>query len=110
MAPADGSGGVVLCLVELPPAGLIPVGFPTLDLDQLREPADLPVHRLQAVPLELEGVAVQPLTGAGQRGPQALPLPLDGAPTALEDPQPDVGLGVLEEGEADAEETAVVVG
>jgi hypothetical protein len=40
-----------------------------LAVDQLRQPADLPVHRLQAVALELEGVAVDPLAGAGERGP-----------------------------------------
>src|SRR5688572_29588763 len=55
-------------------------------VDQLGEPADLPVHRLQAVALELERVAVEPLAGAGQRRAQALSLLLDGPAAAFEDP------------------------
>src|SRR3712207_7722988 len=65
--------------------------------------------RFQAVALEFQGVAVQPLPGPAQRDPQALALPFDGAAAALEDAQPDVRGGVPEERQADTEEPAVVV-
>src|SRR5262252_4130968 len=38
--------------------------------DQLVQPSDLALDRLQAVPLQLEGVAVDPLPGPGQAGPE----------------------------------------
>jgi len=79
-------------------------------LDQLGEPADLAVDRFQPVPLELEGVAVEPFPGAAERGPQPLALALDRAPPALQDPQPRVGGRVPEERQPDSEEPAVVVG
>src|SRR3954447_19360212 len=88
------------------PAG----GVAALAVDQLGQPADLAVHRLQAVLLELERVAVEALAGAGQRRAQPFTLLLDGAPAALQDPQPGVGRGVPEEGQPDAEQPAVVVG
>ena len=81
-----------------------------LGVDELVEPADLAVHRLQPVPLQLEGVAVDPLPGPRERGPEPFPLLLDGAAAALEDPQARVCGGVPEEREADAEQAAVVVG
>ena len=81
----------------------------TLPVDELRQPADLAVHRLEPVALQLERVAVDALAGPRQRGPQTLPLPLDRAPAALEDPQPHVRGGVPEEGQVDAEVTSVVV-
>src|SRR4051794_39269123 len=85
-------------------------GGAALVVDELGQPADLAVHRVQAVSLQLEGVAVEAFAGAAERGAQALPLPLDGAPATLEDPQPGVGGGVPEEGQPDAEQAAVVVG
>src|SRR5690348_568103 len=85
-------------------------GAAPFGVDEFGQPADLPVHRLQAVALQLDRVAVEPVAGAGQRGTQALALALDGAPAALEDAQPGVGRGVPEERQADAEEAAVVVG
>src|SRR3712207_1150574 len=66
----------------------------SLVVDQLGEPADLSVHRFQAVALQLQRVAVEALAGAGQRGPEALPLPLHCAPATFQDPQPGVGGGV----------------
>ena len=57
--------------------------------------------------MQLAGVAVDLLAGAGEHGAQALPPLLDGAPAALEDAHPDLGGGAGEEGEVHAE--AVVV-
>ena len=71
--------------------------------DQLVEPADLALHGLEAVALELEGVAVELLAGAGDRGAGVRLALLEPAAPALEDPQPDVGIGLGEEGEPDAE-------
>src|SRR3954451_11359234 len=82
--------------------GLSP-GVVLLAVDQLGEPADLAVHGVQTVPLQLEGVAVELLLGAPQRVHEPVALPLDRAPPALEDAQPDVGRGVPEEREVDAE-------
>src|SRR3954453_10936092 len=85
-------------------------GLLALAVDQLGEPAHLAVHGVQAVPLQLQGVAVQLLLGATQRVHQPVPLALDGAPATLQDPQPHVGGRVPEEGQVDAEATLVVVG
>src|SRR4051812_40770527 len=68
--------------------GLVSGRAAALVVDELGQPADLAVHRLQAVPLQLERVAVDPLAGAGQRRAQALALPLHGPAPALEDLQP----------------------
>src|SRR3954452_18564087 len=66
-------------------------------VDQLGEPADLAVDRVQAVALQFERVAVQLLLGAPQRVEEPVALALDRAPAALEDPQPHVCGGVPEE-------------
>src|SRR5215204_2890862 len=68
--------------------GLLPGGsgadvVVALVVDQLGEPADLAVDGVEAVALQLEGVAVQLLLGAAQRVPQPVALPLDGPPAAL---------------------------
>src|SRR3712207_4151045 len=52
--------------------GSAPLALVQLSVDELGQPADLAVDRVQTVALQLEGVAVQPLTGPAQRGPQAL--------------------------------------
>src|SRR5687768_17072561 len=70
---------------------------------QLVEPAHLPLHRLEAVTLQFEGVAVETLAGAGERRPHALPALLQPAAPTLEDAQAHVDPGVAEEREVDAE-------
>src|SRR3954452_22948713 len=85
-------------------------GVVLLAVDQLGEPADLTVDGVQPVALQFEGVAVELLLGAAQRVDQPVALPLDGPPAALQDPQPDVGRGVPEEGQVDAEAALVVIG
>src|SRR3954447_23598481 len=104
-----GVRGVVLGARVVGP-GVVRSGVVLLAVDQLGEPADLAVDRVQAVPLQFEGVAVELLLGAPQRVHEPVALPLDGAPAALEDAQPDVGRGVPEERQVDAEATLVVVG
>ena len=76
---------------------------PPLVVDQLGEPAHLALDGLQAVPLQLEGVAVEPLAGARERGAEAVDALLEPRPAALEDAQPGGGVGAPEEGEVDAE-------
>src|SRR5258708_19204768 len=58
--------------------------------NQLVEPAHFPFDRLQAVPLQLEGVAVHPLPRPGQGSAEALQPLLEPAATALQDAEPDV--------------------
>src|SRR3712207_3195389 len=91
-APAGSSGrcrsglGWRLCR-RVPLGGAVvstPLAVGQLAVDELGQPADLTVDGVQTVALQLEGVAVQPLAGPAQRGPQALALPLDGAAAALE--------------------------
>src|SRR5215218_580369 len=79
-----------------------------LGVDQLVEPADLALDRVESVLLQLQRVAVELLPGAGQPGPQAVAALLDPAPPALQDPQPDLGVGLGEEREVDAEALVVV--
>src|SRR3569833_3601649 len=67
--------------------------------DQLVEPPDFALDRLQPVLLQLERVVVDPLTSPGQRGTYALQAFLEAAAPAFEDPQPYVGAGLSEEGE-----------
>ena len=74
-----------------------------LAVDQLVEPAHLALDRLEAVPLQLEGVAVEPLAGASERGAQAVAALLQAAAPPLEDAQPGVRLGAAEEREVHAE-------
>src|SRR3954449_3905234 len=90
-------------------ARVVGSGVVLLAVDQLGEPADLAVDRVQAVPLQFEGVAVELLLGAPQRVQEPVALALDRAPAALEDPQPHVCGGVPEEGQVDAETALVVV-
>src|SRR4051794_39783431 len=87
-----GSGGAGWCGRWLFARGL-GAGVVLLAVDQLGEPADLAVDGVQAVPLQLEGVAVELLLGAAQRVHQPVALPLDRAPATLEDAQPHVGGG-----------------
>src|SRR5215831_8166723 len=55
------------------------------------------------MPVEFKRVTVEPLPGPGHRRPDTgQPLLEPGAP-AFQDPQPDVGPGLAEEGEVDAE-------
>ena len=75
--------------------------------DQLVEPAHLALAGVEAELVQLAGVAVDLLAGPGQRGAQALPALLDGAPAALQDAHPDLGRGAGEERQVHAE--AVVV-
>src|SRR5712691_3112030 len=71
--------------------------------DQLVKSADFPLHRLQAVPLQFEGVAVHALPGSRQAGPETLQSFLEPGAPALEDPQPDVRPGLAEEREMHSE-------
>src|SRR5881227_666495 len=64
--------------------------------DQLVEPPDLALDRLQPVLLQLERVVVDPFPSACQRGAYALQPFLETAAPAFEDPQPYVGAGVSE--------------
>ena len=57
--------------------------------------------------LQLAGVAVQPLAGAGQGALHAVALLLDPAAPTLEDLQPDVGTGLAEERKPGAETLVV---
>src|SRR5262249_13441394 len=77
--------------------------FPPLRGDELVQPADLTLDRFQAVPVELERVAVEPLPGPRHRRPDAVEPLLQPGPPAFQDPQPDVGPGLAEEREVHAE-------
>src|SRR5262249_7585057 len=66
--------------------------------DQLVQPAHLALDRLQAVPLELQGVPVHPLPGARQPGAEGLDPLFQPAAPALQDPEPDIRPGLAEEG------------
>ena len=57
--------------------------------------------------MQLAGVAVHPLPGAGQRARHAVALLLDPAAPAFEDLQPDVGAGLGEERQPRAEALVV---
>src|SRR6185312_6154982 len=74
-----------------------------LGCDQLVEPADFPLDRLKSVPLQLERVAVQALSGPRQRRAEGIQPLFEPGPAALQDAQPDVRAGLAEEGEPDAE-------
>ena len=84
------------------------VGAAAFGRDQLGQPADLAVDRFQPVLLQLQGVAVQPLPGAGQRGPHAVGLLGHPLLATLQDLQPDVGPGLGEERQPGAEALVVV--
>ena len=74
-----------------------------LGLDQLGEPANLALHRLEAVAVHLDRVAVDPLTSAPHGAAEALALLLEPDAPTLEDAHPRLGRGLGEEGEVDAE-------
>src|SRR6478736_6280175 len=63
----------------------------TLLVDQLVEPADLPVGALQAQLVQLGGVGVESLGSTGHRCPQAFSSFLDPPSTALQDSHPGLG-------------------
>src|SRR5665647_2456353 len=67
----------------------------TLGLDQLGEPAHLTFGRLQAVPLQLGGVEVEPLAALGRGGAEGVQALLQPAAAALEDAQAHVGVCLL---------------
>src|SRR5262249_41405925 len=71
--------------------------------DQLVEPADLPLNRLEAVPVQFQRVTVQALPGPRHRRPDAVQALLQPSPAAFQDAQPDVRAGQPEEGERDAD-------
>src|SRR5215469_1587627 len=74
-----------------------------LGRDQFVQPADFALDRLQAVPLQLEGVAVDSLPGPGQAGPERLDPLFKPAAPALQNPEPDLRRGQAEEREPHAE-------
>src|SRR5690349_11386446 len=71
--------------------------------DQLVEPADLPLRGVLAVLLQGRGVGVHPLAVLGRRGADGGHGRLETAARALEDAEPDLGLGAGEEPEVDVE-------
>src|SRR4051794_4973490 len=71
--------------------------------DQLVEPSHLALHRLEPMLLELHRVAVELLPGATERARDLLSSFLEPGAPALEDLQPDVGVGLREESEAHPE-------
>src|SRR3954452_10815433 len=78
--------------------------------DELAEPADLAVNRLETVLLQLERVAVELLSGAPQRAGHLFPSLLEPTAPALEDLQPDVRVGLGEEREPHPEAVVVPCG
>src|SRR6185437_13115945 len=94
-----------LLLVRLRGCGLL---FAPLGVDQLVEPADLALDRVEAVLLELEGVSVELLPGPGQRHAEAVAPLLHPPPAALQDAQPGLGVRMREEGEVHPEALVVV--
>src|SRR5680860_1218216 len=74
-------------------------GATALMVDQVVQPADVPLDRLQPVPLQLGRVLVQPLARPGEGLPDAVQPLLQPAAAPLEDPQPRVGVQPREERE-----------
>src|SRR5690349_3309364 len=70
-----------------------------LGVDELREPADLPLDGLHAVTLELHRVAVHLLLGLLQLVLDPVEPLLETAAPALQDPQPGADVGAAEERE-----------
>ena len=87
---------------------VVGAGSAAFVLDQLGEPADLAVDRLEAVLVQLAGVAVDALARCG---PARCFMPsrclLDPAAATLEDLQPDVRAGLGEERQPRAEALVV---
>src|SRR5260221_4019804 len=85
------SVGVVMCVGHVLARGLrvrAPLGS-----DQLVQPADFALYRLQSVPLQLEGVAVDALPGPCEARAERLDPLLKPAAPAFPDPEPDVCRG-----------------
>jgi hypothetical protein len=76
-------------------------------LDELVEPAHLPLGAVEAELVKLAGVPVDLLAGAGQYCAEALAPLLDGPSAPLEDPHPDLGRGAGEERQVHAEPVVV---
>ena len=87
--PLAGGAGVVLAAA--------------LGVDEVREPPHLALDRLDAVALELHGVAVDLLLGHRQLALDPLEALLETGAPALEDAQPDLHVGAAEEREPDVE-------
>src|ERR1022692_750862 len=102
LRPLLGWSGVAAWSVVPGPAARLSVRLP-FPGDELVEPADLALDRLQPVTLQLKGVAVDPLPGPGQPGAERIDPLLKPAAPALKDPEPDVRPGLAEECEAHAE-------
>src|SRR3712207_7221274 len=75
---------------------------PALGRDQVGEPPDLPLDELEAVALQLGGVAVARTPVRGALAQPSQPLLEPGA-TALEDAESDLAVDAPEEREADVE-------
>src|SRR4051812_11856805 len=86
---------VVICLLR------------ALASDELVEPPDLTLDRLEPVFLKFERVVVHALSRTGQRRAHALQAFLQPAAPAFEDAQPYIGTGLGEEGEVHAEPLVV---
>src|SRR4051812_49395104 len=85
------------------PSAVLFVLLCALAPDQLVEPPDLALDRLQPVLLQLERVVVDSFPSTGQRGAYALQPFLEATAPAFENPQPYVGAGMSEEGEVHSE-------
>src|SRR3954451_11693302 len=72
---------------------------PALGVDQLREPPDLPLDGLHAVPLELHGVAVHLPLGALELVLHPVEALLQAAATPFQDAQPRLDVRAAEERE-----------
>src|SRR6266481_645936 len=80
----DGGRSAAFCVIPASAAGLR-TRLP-LRRDQLVQPADFSFHRLQAMPLQFERVAVHALAGAGRGGAEAVQPLLEPAAPTFEDP------------------------
>src|SRR6478672_2352415 len=81
--------------------GGVPVA--ALGVDEVRQPADLPLHRLDAVALELRGVRVDLLLGQRELVLDAVQTLLEAGAAPFEHAQPDLHVGATEEREPDVE-------
>src|SRR6478672_9273177 len=81
--------------------GGVPVA--ALGVDEVRQPADLPLYRLDAVALELRGVPVDLLLGQRELVLDAVQTLLEAGTAPFEHAQPDLHVGATEEREPDVE-------
>src|SRR5262249_15846296 len=72
---------------------------PSFGSDQLIEPADVTLDRLQAVPLQLEGVTIDALPGPGEPCPEGFDSFFHAGTPSFQDAEPDIRGGQAEEGE-----------